>query len=90
MLIIEHLKYFVQIRNVNLIKGAIPVYIIDDDIYSKIPTIIIGTVDKFARITFEERVHLVFGRRNIECSECGNFYQRDHELIEECTNKNIN
>ena len=39
-------------------KRPIPVYLVDEEIYSNTPTIIIGTVDKFARMTFEERVNL--------------------------------
>lgn len=64
---------------------AIPVYLIDEDIYTNAPTVIIGTVDKFARITFEERVHLLFGRRHLACDECGNFLNTDNELIKECS-----
>lgn len=67
---------------------SIPVYLIDEDIYSKTPTVIIGTVDKFARITFEERVHLLFGRRSLECFECGSMLDSDEELIKNCTRKN--
>ncbi len=63
---------------------AIPVYLVDEEIYSKTPTIIIGTVDKFARITFEERVHLLFGRRDIECTDCGSFLSTDEEEIKNC------
>jgi Distinct helicase family with a unique C-terminal domain including a metal-binding cysteine cluster len=68
-------------------KRSIPVYLIDEDIYSKTPTVIIGTVDKFARITFEERTHLIFGKRSIECSECGSMLNSDKELIKTCTKK---
>ncbi len=66
---------------------AIPVYLVDEEIYSKTPTIIIGTVDKFARITFEERVHLLFGRRDIECTDCGSFLSTDEEEIKNCAHR---
>ena len=66
-------------------RRSIPVYLIDEDIYSKTPTVIIGTVDKFARITFEERVSLLFGKRDTECSDCGSFLPTDIELIKECS-----
>lgn len=33
----------------------IPIYVVDDDIYSNTPTFILSTVDKFARITWEEK-----------------------------------
>lgn len=68
-------------------KRPIPVYLVDEEIYSKTPTIIIGTVDKFARITFEERVHLLFGKRDIECLDCGSFLSTDEEEVTNCVHK---
>ncbi len=68
-------------------ERSIPVYLIDEDVYNRTPTVIIGTVDKFARLTFEERVHLIFGRRSVECTDCGSFLETDKELIKECGHK---
>ncbi len=39
----------------------LPVYIVDDDIYETMPTLLLSTVDKFARITWEERAGNLFG-----------------------------
>ncbi len=39
----------------------LPIYIIDDDIYSKAPTFVLSTVDKFARITWEADAGNLFG-----------------------------
>lgn len=41
--------------------GTLPIYIVDDDIYEKMPTLIVSTVDKFARIVWEERTGRIFG-----------------------------
>jgi hypothetical protein len=41
-------------------KG-LPVYLIDEDIYRKQPTMIIGTVDKFARLPWVEKTGSLFG-----------------------------
>ena len=41
--------------------GPLPIYIVDDDIYDKVPTLVISTVDKFARIVWEERTGRIFG-----------------------------
>ncbi len=41
--------------------GRLPIYIVDDDIYNKMPTLVISTVDKFARIVWEERTGRIFG-----------------------------
>jgi hypothetical protein len=40
---------------------GLPIYLIDEDIYSKRPTLIISTVDKFARMTWEPRFAKIFG-----------------------------
>lgn len=38
-----------------------PVIVIDDDIYETPPTLILGTVDKFAQVAWEERTGRLFG-----------------------------
>lgn len=50
---------------------TIPVYLVDEEIYAKCPTVIISTVDKFARFPWSERVGLLFGRTDRYCSRCG-------------------
>ena len=39
----------------------IPAYTVDDQLYSKCPTVIIGTADKIARIAYENRISTLFG-----------------------------
>lgn len=41
--------------------GHLPIYIVDSDIYEQSPTLIISTVDKFARIVWDERTGKIFG-----------------------------
>lgn len=86
---IENKKYeiYCSTDNCYFVHRPIPVYLIDEDIYSKTPTVIIGTVDKFARITFEERVHLLFGRREMECTDCGSMLTSEEDKIKSCTEK---
>lgn len=50
---------------------TIPVYLVDEEIYAKCPTVIISTVDKFARLPWSEQVGLLFGRTNRYCTRCG-------------------
>lgn len=50
---------------------TVPVYLVDEEIYAKCPTVIISTVDKFARLPWSERVGLLFGRTDRYCSRCG-------------------
>jgi hypothetical protein len=42
--------------------SGMPLYLIDDDIYSRKPSLLIGTVDKFARMPWAARVSEIFGR----------------------------
>lgn len=50
---------------------TIPVYLVDEEIYAKCPTVIISTVDKFARLPWTEQVGLLFGKTDRYCSRCG-------------------
>lgn len=49
----------------------IPVYLVDEEIYSKCPTIILSTVDKFARLPWDVNTNALFGRVNRKCSRDG-------------------
>ncbi|WP_160115943.1 helicase-related protein [Candidatus Halocynthiibacter alkanivorans] len=39
----------------------LPIFVIDDDIYDTPPTLVIGTVDKFAQLAWEDRTRNLFG-----------------------------
>ncbi len=39
----------------------IPAYTVDDQVYGRCPSMIVGTVDKFARLAFEPRASSLFG-----------------------------
>ncbi|CAM3276197.1 helicase-related protein [Asticcacaulis taihuensis] len=45
-------------------SGGLPILVIDDDLYDNPPTILIGTVDKFAQIAWDDRVGRLFGIGN--------------------------
>lgn len=42
-------------------RSGLPMYVVDDDIYDKRPTLVIGTVDKFAMLAWRERARNLFG-----------------------------
>lgn len=50
---------------------AIPVYLVDEEIYAKCPTIILSTVDKFARLPWDVKTNSLFGRVDRLCSRDG-------------------
>jgi hypothetical protein len=50
---------------------TLPVYLVDSEIYRKCPTVIIATVDKFARLPWDEKTGLLFGNKDRYCARCG-------------------
>ncbi|WP_457628133.1 DISARM system helicase DrmA [Persephonella sp.] len=52
-----------EFKNFSWMRNFIPVpaYFIDEQIYSRLPSIIISTVDKFARLPFEPATGSIFG-----------------------------
>lgn len=44
------------------VERAIPVYTVDEDIYARTPSIVIGTVDKLARVPWNPKVGAIFGK----------------------------
>lgn len=52
-------------------KMQIPVYLVDEQIYSKCPTIILSTVDKFAKLPWDPKTNAIFGRVDRYCSRHG-------------------
>ena len=49
----------------------IPLYIVDEDIYSRLPTLLVGTLDKIANITFRPASRTLFGAVSDQCSVHG-------------------
>lgn len=49
----------------------LPVYLVDEEIYRKCPTIVIATVDKFAVLPWHEETGLLFGKTDRYCARCG-------------------
>lgn len=43
--------------------SGLPIYLVDEDIYNNKPTLIVSTVDKFARMTWEPKIGSIFGIR---------------------------
>ena len=56
-------------------KSGIPAFLVDEDIYLRCPTMLIGTVDKFARLPWDDRTRALFGRVDRRCER--------HDLLAE-------
>ncbi|MFG1953946.1 helicase-related protein [Micromonospora sp. NPDC048830] len=65
-------------------RGGLPVAVVDEDIYDRQPTLVIGTVDKFAMLAWRPEARTIFGidrdgRRR--CSPPGLIIQDELHLI---------
>jgi len=70
-------------------NGIIPVYVIDNEIYRYLPTVIVGTIDKLATIGFQRKLSMVFGKVDGFCKDHGFYNGRCCQ--KECTdNKKLN
>lgn len=61
---------------------GIPAIVVDEEIYRLLPSLLIGTVDKFAQMPWNGTVQTLFGRVNGRCSRHG-FIHPDSKL--DCT-----
>lgn len=50
---------------------GLPVLAVDEEIYRECPTLLLGTVDKFAQMAWNGSVAAIFGRVDRECDRCG-------------------
>jgi hypothetical protein len=67
--------------------GRIPVYVIDNEIYRYLPTVLVGTLDKLAGIGNQRKMAQIFGDIDGYCREHG-FYKR-RCCQRECDNTNL-
>jgi hypothetical protein len=50
---------------------GIPVLVVDEEIYRRLPALLISTVDKFAQMPWNPQVQMLFGRVTGRCSRHG-------------------
>ena len=62
---------FFYSRDATETKHALPVLTVDDDIYRRCPAMVIATVDKFARMPYNEKTASLFGRVSRYCERHG-------------------
>lgn len=67
----EGFRIFCSNDRCHFSQTHIPVYLIDEEIYRRLPTVVISTVDKFARLPWDERTAALFGKVDRYCERCG-------------------
>lgn len=70
----------------------IPLYIVDEDIYSRLPTLLVGTLDKIANITFRPASRTLFGAASHICSVHGfaaNYTCHKQGSVGGCTRRDL-
>ncbi|HXG89479.1 MAG TPA: DEAD/DEAH box helicase family protein [Vicinamibacterales bacterium] len=65
--------------------GRLPVYIVDDDLYRFLPSVIVSTVDKLAQLGQNQRFANLFGRVDAICREHGATFQKTNRLCPAAT-----
>ena len=63
--------------------GIVPVYIVDNEIYRYLPSVIVGTIDKLAAIGNQRKFSLLLGEVDGNCEQHGYFKKQ-------CCQKNCN
>ena len=53
------------------VESNLPVLVVDEDVYRRCPSMVIGTVDKFAQLTWKWRAGALFGRVDKYCQRHG-------------------
>ncbi|OIQ10638.1 hypothetical protein MTCOM_05730 [Moorella thermoacetica] len=61
----------------------IPAFTVDSQVYARCPSMVVATVDKFARLPFEPRTAALFG--NVEYHHCLYGYYRENLISPDCT-----
>lgn len=92
----KELRHRCGLLNEPLPQGAcgreIPLYIVDEDIYSQLPTLLVGTLDKIANITFRPASRTLFGAASHICSVHGfvaNYTCHKQNSVGGCTRRDL-
>lgn len=68
--------------------GEIPIYIVDNEIYRYLPTVIVGTIDKLAQIGLQRKVSLILGKIDGKC-EIHGYYNGTKCTQTGCSNNKL-
>lgn len=53
------------------LSGVLPVWVVDDDVYRRAPSVLVGTVDRLAQIAQATQFQILFGRVHSRCPRHG-------------------
>ncbi|MGD1154012.1 MAG: helicase-related protein [Syntrophales bacterium] len=56
--------------------GVLPIYIVDNEIYRNLPSVIVGTIDKLAGLGNQRKFVLIFGQVDGRCTQHGYYNGR--------------
>ena len=56
--------------------GVIPVYVVDNEVYRYLPSVVVGTIDKLASLGNQRKFALILGEVDGKCREHGYFKRR--------------
>jgi len=62
--------------------AALPIFVVDDDVYSYLPTLVVSTVDKLALLGHNQRFANIFGRIEVVCPKHGATFRGSNRLCE--------
>ncbi|OWP57534.1 MAG: hypothetical protein B2I17_00105 [Thermoplasmatales archaeon B_DKE] len=71
----------------SFLGGRIPVYIVDNEIYRFLPSVMVGTIDKLASIGNQRKMALLFGQVDGKCSVHG--YYKIKCCQKDCNNSKL-
>jgi len=54
-------------------EGILPVYVVDNEIYRYLPSVILGTIDKLAALGHQRKLSMIFGAVDGKCPKHGYF-----------------
>jgi hypothetical protein len=77
-----------QNMNCHFENGEVPIYIIDNEIFRYLPSIIVGTLDKLASLGNQRKVSLILGKVDGKCKIHG-YYGGTVCTQEKCDNRNL-
>ena len=66
-------------------EGVIPVYVVDNEIYRYLPSVVVGTIDKLAGLGNQRKFALILGNVDGRCGQHGYFKGRCCQ--KECTDR---